>query len=83
MKNRFSREFQPRYINAMTEYRELGKQLKETTREKISEKFAVSVHLISGINRLDLDDIQLIKDLLTDRKKSMNRRAELRAYLHP
>lgn len=67
----------------MSEYQKLGSELKETTRTKLAEKFGLSVHLLTGINRIKIEDLILIKKILTDRKKSMNRRAELREYLHP
>jgi len=83
MKNRYSREFQPAFIKLMAEYSDLGLELKTSTRIQIAEKFNVSVHLLTGIKELDLDDFRLIKDLLSNRRKNLERRAILRAYLHP
>ncbi len=83
MKNRSNREFQPEFIKLMSEYLDLGSELEKTTRVKIAEKFDLSLHLLTGIKKLELTDFRLIKDLLADRQKSLERRAVLRAYLHP
>ncbi len=82
MKKR-DREFQPRYIESMNEYLKLGDELKNTTRIKLAEKFDIDPYALSGIARLDMQDIELIMALLADRQEILIKRKKLRQYLHP
>ena len=80
---RTSKKFQVKYEIALSEYEELGEQLKHTTRKKIAEKFEIDHHALAGLVRLNVDDFELIKALIDDRMKIIAKRAKLRTYLHP
>jgi len=81
MSRRFKKEFQPRYLTAVEEYKKLGDELKQTTRVRIAEKFDTDIYAIAGIAKLGLDDFRLIHELLQDRREMIAKRATLRAYI--
>ncbi len=83
MSKRFKRQYQPEYLALLDEYNKLGDELKNTTREKLAEKFEITAHALAAINILSLDEMRMLKNLLEDRKQTLKKRLELRRYLQP
>jgi len=63
------------------EYDSLGVELRRTTREKMAVKFGLSPSGMSSISRLTVDEFSLIKALIEDRQKSLDRRKFLRRLI--
>jgi len=80
---KFKRKEQSQFKTYQSEYLALGQELKNTTRESLAEKFGVSQSGFSTITKLTEDDFSLIKQILQDRRESMERRKFLRRMLNP
>ncbi len=78
---KFRRREQPQFISDMAEYKALGAELKNTTRDKLAEKFGVSHCGLAVISQLTIGDFALIKALIKDRNETMVKRKHLRLMI--
>jgi len=80
---KFRRTESPSYKAAVEEYQKLGAELDNTTRYKLAEKFGVSAASMGLLRQLTIDDFKLLKAVLDDRTKTVERRKFLRRMIAP
>jgi len=74
---------QPQYLEAVAEYKKLGRELKNTTRYSLAEKFGINHCGMGIVRQLTIDDFKLLKAVLEDRAKTVERRGFLRRMIAP
>lgn len=80
---KFRRTENVQYKTAVAEYLKLGRELENTTRYKLAEKFNVSICGMALLRQLTIDDFILLKEVLDDRAKTVERRKFLRRMIAP